>query len=119
LLFDVLTQLRRVEASRFDEDEDEENNGIMLQGATKDLGNPNISFGKSSGTAEVEDHRNYREVQKEIHDNTAEDSDVIIDDCGSKDNEDSNIGLGKCTCNVVSESSDSTDRIGIFPIFHP
>jgi hypothetical protein len=49
LLLDVLTQLRRVEASRVDEDADEENNGITLQGATKDIGNPNISFCKSSG----------------------------------------------------------------------
>jgi hypothetical protein len=58
LLLDFLTQLRRVEASRVDEDEDadEEKNDISLQGATKDLGNPNISFCKSSGPAEVEDH---------------------------------------------------------------
>jgi hypothetical protein len=53
LLLDVLTQLRRVEASRVEEDQYKENNGITLQGATEDLGNPNISFGKSSGLAVI------------------------------------------------------------------
>ena len=94
-----------------------QNNGITLQGATKDLGNPNISFGKSSGPAEVEDHRNYREVREEINDNTAEDSDVIIDDCGSKINEDSDIVPGECMCDVVSESSDSTEKNWDIPNF--
>ena len=107
LLLDVLTQLRGVEASRVDTDQDVENNGITLQGDTEDLGNPNISFGRSSGPAEVEDHRNYREVREEIRDNTAEDSDVIIDDGDFDDNKDNDIALGECTCNVHSESSDS------------
>ena len=107
MLLDVLTQLRRVEASRVDEDQDEENNGITLQGATEDLGNPNVSFGKSSGPAEVEDHRNYREVREEINDNTAEDSNVIIDDGDFDDNKDNDIVIGECTCDVHSESSDS------------